>query len=276
MSKGSNPQNVTTTTSSEPSEFIRPYYEQAINTAQDLFEGSTPNFFPNQTYVGFAPETETALNLATARATAGNPLLNQAQTEASKILSGDYLSPTTNPYSTALFNQMADDVTSKVQSQFSKAGRLGSGANQEILSDSLGRLANQVYGDQFNRERQLQAQAITQAPQLGEMDYSDIAKLQAIGSEKESLEQARLQDAIARFDYEQQKPYLKLNQYLGSLGASVPSNTLQTQPVFRNTGAGLLGGALTGANISSQIGGSSMFGNPLFGALGGGLLGGFF
>ena len=68
MSKGSNPTNVTTTTSSEPSEFIRPYYEQAINTAQDLFEGSTPNFFPNQTYVGFAPETETALNLATARA----------------------------------------------------------------------------------------------------------------------------------------------------------------------------------------------------------------
>ena len=272
MSKGSNPTNVTTTTSSEPSEFIRPYYEQAINTAQDLFEGNAPNFFPNQTYVGFAPETETALNLATARATAGNPLLNQAQTEASKILSGDYLSPTTNPYSTALFNQMADDVTSKVQSQFSKAGRLGSGANQEILSDSLGRLANEVYGDQFNRERQLQAQAITQAPGLGAMDYDDITRLQQVGAEKESLEQARLQDAIARFDYEQTKPFTKLNQYLGSLGASVPTNTLQTRPVFRNTGAGLLGGAMTGLDISGKIPGM----NPLLGAGLGGLLGGFY
>ena len=32
MSKGSSPQNVTTTTSSEPWEFIRPYYTQAIDT----------------------------------------------------------------------------------------------------------------------------------------------------------------------------------------------------------------------------------------------------
>ena len=33
MSKGSNPTNVTTTTSAEPSEFIRPYYTQAIDAA---------------------------------------------------------------------------------------------------------------------------------------------------------------------------------------------------------------------------------------------------
>ena len=38
MSKGSSPQNVTTTTSSEPSEFIRPYYTQAIDAAQELYE----------------------------------------------------------------------------------------------------------------------------------------------------------------------------------------------------------------------------------------------
>ena len=155
MSKGSNPTNVTTTTSAEPSEFIRPYYQQAIDSAQDLYEGSTPNFFPNATYTDFSPETSTALNLATSRALSGNPLLNQSQTEASNILAGNYLTPGSNPYSQALFNQMAGDVTSKVNSQFTKAGRFGSGANQEVLADSLGQLANQVYGDQYNREREL-------------------------------------------------------------------------------------------------------------------------
>ena len=276
MSKGSNPTNVTTTTSSEPSEFIKPYYTQAIDAAQQLYENpNIPSFFPNNTYVDFAPETDTALQLASARALQGNPLLGSSQQEINKVLQGDYLSPTTNPYSQALFNQMAGDVTSQVQSQFSKAGRLGSGANQEILSDSLGRLANQVYGDQFNRERALQAQTMMTAPQLGEMDYNDISRLAQVGADRESIDQTKLQDAIARFDYEQQKPFLKLNQYLGALGAPVPTQTVSTQPVFRNTGAGLLGGALTGANIASQIGGSSMFGNPLFGAIGGGLLGGF-
>ena len=83
---------------------------------------------------------------------------------------------------------------------------------------------------------------------------------------------AKLQDAIARYDYNQQQPYIKLNQYLGALGASVPTTTVSTQPVFRNTGAGLLGGALTGARVAGMVPGI----DPIVGAIGGGLLGGFF
>ena len=50
MSKGSNPTNVTTTTESEPSQFIKPYYKQAIDAAQDLYENpDIPSFFPNNT-----------------------------------------------------------------------------------------------------------------------------------------------------------------------------------------------------------------------------------
>ena len=243
MSKGSSPQNVTTTSSAEPSEFIRPYLTQAIDYSQDLFESDLRNFFPNNTFVTPAAETQAALDLASARAIAGNPLLNQSQNLAQQTLSGDFLSPTTNPYSQALFNQMADDVTSKVQSQFSRAGRLGSAANQEVLADSLGRLANQVYGDQFNRERALQAQTMLTAPQLGEMDFNDIQRLQRVGADRESIDQARLQDAIARFDFEQQKPFLKLNQFLGALGSPVPTQTVSPQPDVRNPGAGVLGGA---------------------------------
>jgi hypothetical protein len=271
MSKGSNPTNVQTSTESEPSDFIRPYYQEAIDASQDLYQSALPNYFPNNTYVNTPAETQTALALATNRAAAGNPLLNQSQTEMSKILSGDYLNPNSNPYAKALYNQMAGDVTSGVQSQFTKAGRFGSSANQETLARSLGNLSNEVYGDQYNRERANMVNATQLAPQLGEMDYNDISRLQQVGNARESIEQTKLQDAISRFDYEQQKPYLKLNQYLGALGANVPQNTLSTQPVFRNTGAGLLGGAFTGANIAGQIDGM----NPLYGAIGGGLLGGF-
>ena len=273
MSKGSNPSSVTTTTSTEPSEFIKPYYTQAINSAQELYENpNAPSFFPNNTYVDFAPETNTALQLASARAIQGNPLLGSSQQEINKILSGDYLDPTSNPYAQSVYNQMAGDVTSQVNSQFTNAGRFGSGANQEILARSLGELGNKFYGDQYNQERSNMVNATQIAPQLGEMDYNDIAKLQQIGQEKESLEMAKLQDAIARYDYDQTQPYQKLNQYLGSLGAAVPSNTLTTQPVFRNTGAGLLSGAMSGAEIAGMIPG-------IGGGMGagiGGLLGGFF
>ena len=98
MSKGSTPTNVTTTTSAEPSEFVKPYVTEAFDQAQDLFQSNVPNYYPQQTYTDFSPQTETALQLAQARAL-NNPLLSSSQNEINSILQGDYLSPTTNPYS---------------------------------------------------------------------------------------------------------------------------------------------------------------------------------
>ena len=272
MSKGSNPTNVTTTTSQEPSEFIRPYFQQAIDYGQDLFESQTPQYFPEATYTGFAPQTETALQLAQARAIGGNPLLGSAQTEVNNILSGNYLSPTSNPFLQGVANQVADNVTSQVQSQFSRAGRLGSGANQEILAKQLADSQNRLFADNFAAERQRQFDAVQLAPQLAQADYDDISRLGQVGAAREDLEMAKLQDAIGRFDFEQQRPFLKLREYLGTLGANVPTTSVSTQPVFRNTGAGLLGGALQGARLGGMIPGVSTG----FGAAAGGLLGGFF
>ena len=270
MSKGSNPTNVTTTTSAEPSEFVRPYVTEAFDQAQNLFQSNVPNYFPKQTYTDFAPETTAALQLATNRAI-NNPLLASSQNEINKILQGNYLSPTTNPYSQALYNKMAGDVTAGVQSQFSKAGRLGSAANQSVLAEELGQLANQVYGDQYDTERANMVNAVAMAPQLAAQDYTDIQALSGVGQTKEAMEMAKIQDAMARFDFEQQKPYYKLREYLGSIGANVPTTTATTKPVFRNTGAGILGGALQGMELAGSIDGF----NPMYGAAAGGLLGGF-
>ena len=272
MSKGSNPTNVTTTTSAEPSEFVQPYLSEAFGQAQNLFQSTTPNYYPQQTYTDFAPETSAALQLQSARALQGNPLLGSSQSEINKILSGNYLSPTTNPYSQDLYNQIAGDVTSGVQSQFTKAGRLGSAANQEVLARELGKVANQVYGDQYNRERANMMAATQLAPQLAQADYDDISQLGQVGAVKEDLEMAKIQDALSRFDFEQNKPYFKLREYLASIGSPYAQTTTQTKPVFRNTGAGLLGGAMTGAKMANMIPGMGAG----WGALGGGLLGGFF
>jgi hypothetical protein len=271
MSKGSNPTNVTTTSEQEPSDYIRPYLDIAMDDAQALYQSDTPNFYPNATYVNFSPETDTALELTKQRALAGNPLLGSAQTEINNILSGNYLDPNSNPYASAMFNQMAGDVTSNVNSLFTKAGRFGSGANQEVLADSLGDLATKIYYNNYQDERNRMVDAVNVAPGLAQEDYSDIQALANVGASREDLEYAKLQDSINRFDYEQQKPYIKLNQYLGSLGSSVPTTTVETSPVYRNTGANILQGAGMGSDLGSTIGlGSGT------GAILGGLLGGFF
>jgi hypothetical protein len=113
--------------------------------------------------------------------------------------------------------------------------------------------------------------AVNVAPGLGDADYNDLQALANVGASKEELDYAKLQDSINRFDYEQQKPYFKLNQYLGALGSNVPTQEISNNPVYRSTGANILQGAGMGADLGKTIGlGSGT------GALLGGLLGGFF
>ena len=269
MSKGSNPQNITTTTATEPSEFVKPYVTEAFGQAQNMFQSTSPNFYPNQTYTDFAPESNAAMQLATNRAM-NNPLLASSQSEINNILQGNYLDPSTNKYSQQLYDQIAGDVTSGVQSQFSKAGRLGSAANQEVLASELGKLGTQVYGDQYNQERANMMSATQLAPGIAQADYTDIQALGGIGQQKEAMDMAKIQDSMARFYFEQQKPYYKLREYLGSIGASVPQTTSITKPQFRNTGAGLLGGAMQGYDLAKN------FGMGGLGAAAGGILGGFY
>ena len=143
MSKGAG--EARTVSNVEPWATQSPYLSKGFERAEALYNAAGPSYYPGQTYVDFAPQTTSALNLAETRAKAGSPLMGQANTEMLKQLKGDYLSPTSNPFIQNLYNKMAGDVTSGVQSQFSRAGRLGSGANQAVLAEELGNLSNQLY-----------------------------------------------------------------------------------------------------------------------------------
>lgn len=269
MSKSAGTQ--TTQTITEPWKVQSPYLEKGFERAEELFNASTPNYYPNQTYVPFASETETALQLAKARALQGNPLLNKSQTYADNVMSGNFLNPTTNPYLNNLFTTMADKVKTNVNTNFAQGGRYESGAHTGTMTEALGDLANKVYGDNYNRERAVMDAMSLKAPQLGDMDYSDIAKLQTVGGAREELSERMLQDAIKRFEFEQRKPYEKLREYQASVGGPFGTSQSTIAPLTKNPIMGLLGGASSGAGIYEMLGqqGSA---NPYL--LGGALLGG--
>ena len=266
MSKGSGEarsvQNI------EPWATQQPYLTKGFERAEGLYGQPGPSYFPGQTYAGCSPQTETALTAAQTRATAGSPLLQQSQAELLKQAQGQYLSPNTNPYLQGLYNQMAGDVTAGVQSEFSKAGRYGSGANQAVLARELGNLSNQVYAPQYAAERQNMQNVLFGAPQLAQADYQDIGMLQQVGQQREGLQQAAIGDAMQRYQYQQQLPYEKLRAYQGATGGSYGQTGETIQPLERSLMGGLLTGGLAGAEIGSMMGSA----NPYW-ALGGGLLG---
>ena len=263
MSKGG---TKTVQTQSSVPEFIQPFYERGLTEAQRLYEEPGPTYFPGSAVAGMAPETQTALSMARNRALAGSPLRAQAQKYTQDVLGGEFLGA--NPYFQAMYDPAARQVTDTVTSQFARSGRLGSGAHADVLSRNLGDLAGRLSYDNYTQERARQDAAAQLAPAMGELDYRDIERLRQVGGAREAQAQAELQDQINRYQFQEGRPQQKLADYLTAVRGGTFGST-QTTPVFRNRGAGFLGGALGGAQLGSLVPGIS----PMFGAAAGGFLG---
>ena len=242
-----------------------PFVEYGLQEAQNLYESGSPMYFPGQTYVGPSDQTQTALTAAQNRAIQGNPLVPAAQSQFQSTIEGDYLSAT-NPYFANRFATAADAATQKyfdsinqINSQASMAGRYGSNAMGQLqdratsqfaksLTDTAGELAFNNYA----QERARQLAAAQSAPALASQDYADIDRMLSLGNIAEGYQQQALQDSINRFNFEQGLPQNKLQNFL-SAAYGAPMGSMQTNAIPRGGIQGLLGGALTGAALTSMI-----------------------
>ncbi len=228
------------TTTQGIDKILRPFVTYGLNEAQRLYQTDTPSFFPGQTFIGPSESTTSAIESATQRAMAGSPLLGAAQQQQQDVISGKMLG--VNPYFQAALAPAAQastqqfyDAMTGLGSRASMAGRYGSEAmaRQEdraalalanALSGQAGKLAYENYAD----ERARQEAAATRAPQMAAADYMDINQLLKAGQLGESYQQRALEDEMARFEFEQNKPYAKLATFLSSVYGAPQGSVSQT------------------------------------------------
>lgn len=247
----------TTIQQSDPWSKQQPYLEEIFGEAQRLYRMPGPSYYPGQSIAGFSPETELALNARAARAMAGSPLQQVAGQQVLNTLGGHYLSAG-NPYFAGMVGRIADEVRPRLDSQFAASGRYASGAHQEAaaraLADATASLAYQNYAD----ERGAMQQAMNLAPQLAQLDYADFDQLAAVGQSREQMQQALINDQIARYNFAQQLPYNKLAQYMGLLQGNYGGTATTTTPYQRD----IAGGVLSNAGAAWALG-SNIFGPDL-------------
>ena len=220
---------ITNTTSTvNPPAYAAPYLAYGANEAQRLYStGGGLNYYPEETLAGFSPEQQMAMNLQTNRALSGSPLQREGQNQALNTLRGNFLNPTTNPY----FQQaVLNPITQNVQSQFSRAGRLGSGANQDVLARSLATPLMQNY----ENERARQNQMIGVSQDLAQSDYADYANLAKVGAMRQDQAQKQIMSNMDRFNFLQSAPAQNLNQFLGQVGTAAGGYNSQTTPMVSN------------------------------------------
>lgn len=227
MTPGSSSKQTTTQTN-EPWSGSQPYLKEVMGEAQRLYQSNIPQYYGGSTVSGFTPEQEAAQRGTIARASSGAPVNAAASQWAQGVLGGGE-----SPYATAV----AREVVPRVNAQFSQAGRYGSGAHTGALTDAL------VAGI-----APYQLAAAQMAPQIAGQDYLDLQALGSVGAERQELNQALTNADIARFNFEQQKPFSKLTDYLSYIqgGGSGFGTTTTTSPYqgaspFQQALAGLLG-----------------------------------
>lgn len=225
----------TTSTGIDP--YLKPYVTYGLEEAKRLYQTDSPQFFPGQTYVSPSDATNQALQMAQQRATAGSPLVQAAQQQQLETIQGRGVNPFLQGALSAAYQptvEAAQEATRGLQSQASTAGRYGSAAMGQVaerqaaglgrgLGNSLSNLAYQSSEAEAGR----QAAAATNAPQMAQADYFDIQALLKAGQGGEQYQQAALQDAMNRFNYEQNLPGQKLQQFT-NLFSQAPAGTTST------------------------------------------------
>jgi len=234
-SRGGN-QTSTTTTSIDPT--IAPYVGFALGEGKRLYESGTPSFFPGQTYVSPSEATQSALQMAKERAISGSPLVRAAQQEQLATIQGRGVNPFLEGALAGVNRQAGNVFTENVQNLQSKAsslGRYGSAAQaeqeamaQDIFARALAEQGGQLAYGSAEAERARQIQAAQAAPAMSAADYADIERLLKTGQVGEQYESAALQDAINRFNFEQNLPQMKLNQF-ANLFSNVPQGSQTVQ-----------------------------------------------
>lgn len=211
-------------------EYAQPFIEYGLSEAKRLY-GEQPAYYPEQTTVGYSPETEMALQSARQKAITGSPFIQATQDVVMQNLMG------TNPLQSAAFRP----VVEQIQGQASKAGRYGSGYQQAALAQALAPMALQA-----------QQAAISQAPAARQFGFADIQTLGEVGAARETQAQADLAADIQRFQFEQAQPLTSLANYMAAVqGGTVGEQ--QVTPVYRQPIASALGGALGGFQMAGQV-----------------------
>lgn len=299
--KGGGGGSTTTVQKADPWAGQQPYLLNIFRQARQLYNsgGMAPNYYPGQTVADQSKWTQDALQMQADRAQNGSPLIDNASTAINNITTGQALagnqglntlnqiSQEDNPYVDELYNRANSQAQSAINSNFSSAGRYGSGAHAAASADAANNLANEMYstlwdkradaaasaGQLYNTGIGQQVVAGQTGQQLANQAYTDAAALSEAGGMMDDYNQQLINANIDRYNYEQQKALFALQNYNNLIQGSYGGTTTTTgqQSSSGSTLGNVAGGALTGGGLAYMLGAS----NPIIGgaALAGGLLG---
>jgi hypothetical protein len=155
---------------------------------------------------------------------AGTTLSNTLANQAGQLLSNQYNME--RGLQESAIGRIGTTSAQDMQNRLAGAQAL-TGVGQQALANRLQAASGLAGTSAQDLSRQLQAGAA--APALAEADYGDIQKLLQVGQGMEDYGKTALQADIDRFNFEQNKPYAKLQTFLSGVYGAPQGAVSQTQ-----------------------------------------------
>lgn len=268
---------------SDPWAGQQPYLQDIFAQAQGQYNSNMPQYYPNATLAPVTADTTAAQNAARTAATGSASDLAAKGAAAESYRLGQVLDPNSNPF----FQSAVAGAIRPMVTQFTnpggplsaiRGGAVGAdqygGSRQGIaegaaitglgqsMQDIVANMGSQAYGQGLTA----QGTALAFLPQTQQAQMFPATALSAVGQDVQQQQQQIINDAVAKWNWEQGLPAAKLQQYAnmvtGATGGGSTTST-GTQPTARSNP---LMGALGGAALGFSVGGP-------WGAAAGGLIG---
>ena len=211
--------------------------------------------------------------------------------QINETASGAYLN--SNPYVSEIADQLTNDITNAVNSQFSAYGRYGSASHADTIADEVGSVLNDLYYNNYTTERGYQEDAAKTAASYGttaadagagidqaNLQMADV--LSQVGAQQDEVTNYNNQADLRATDWMSQNtlPYAtafsteQQDQYAATATDQNTSTTTSadsttsgttTQTTEQEQEMDLLGSIIGGGLTLAGMGGDSIFGNWLKG-----------
>lgn len=248
-----------TKASNEPPAFIQPFLQSGIQDLTNLYHDNptAPGYYPGSTVAPQSAATKGAIDMLAARGYYGSPTTQGANVALTDTLNGKYLDPTTNPaFLKALsashqpaMDQFLNQTIPGITSAFEGSGRTASGAHQGMVDQATTSFNRAIAdadakagADYFNSERNRMITSAATAPQVAAQDYNDINALGNAGEMTDTYNQAKTNEDISRYNYDNNKQWDYIARYLALVNGGYPggqtNSTSYGQSYMPQTGGG--------------------------------------
>lgn len=253
-----------------------PYLRDIFGHAATLYNNTDPQYYPGKTVSPFTDAQNTGYRGIIDKATAGSPLMPAMQDTALRTLQGGYLDPSSNPWLKSNVDAAMGDVTRHFQTAtapqtaggFASAGRYGSGSyanaaanDRNLLGQNLGRVASNMYGENYAAERNRQFGAMNNIEGLLRAGYLEPTALVNAGAAQQGQNQRELSDEVARWNVEKNpaSKWGELSRFYSILGAnnwgrSGTSFGTSAEPYFENVPMQIAGLVLGAGKTAGSLG----------------------